>query len=1156
METTPSLLQRYRRDRRKLLKFLLSPSAGYIKELRNSTAGSISLSSIDFDTLSVDYILHSIHQSNGILNISEATRRFTEEARYPVTMDSELGDTYFLVSDPESAGSPPRRAPPPVVANHPSISDLHQSNPHDSLIAQNISVPSNEFKNKYAATQQKLKPLNRVLSLGLPALHTGLSDDDLRESAYEILLTCMAFYGLEIYSFEDQKKDKSSGFLAGLKNKRDKKHLQPQPQSPERHEEVINTIRVQMQISEAMDACVRQTSMQFASRKACGQLDIPQISLGLLNGILKSDFLYEKPYMQWKKRQANILEEVLISANHLITDKQVIETLLAKINNSEEWDNLMSTSERTEVLAAIRQVSLLLSSVNGHFGIQGETCYWATSYHFNIRLYEKLLFGIFDILDEGNFIEGADEFMKLCKLTWSTLGITQKVHNALYGWVLFQQFVLTEEEMLLDHAIIEVQKLLSTESSKGKDEEYINSLICYPECDDSEPEMNLVQAILWSMSYWCGSKLQDYHLHFSQEHGFFAKMLTMALVLGNKNYGSRDENKLTSDALSGPDAVHVKMYVERSVEAAYRRIENTIILESQMERSNALAVLANDVRVIAEKELNVYSPVLCHWYPESAMVAAKLLHQLYGERLKPFLEQVSSLSDEVKLVLPAVGRLERGLSLLFSSTCKEKESQSFSILELDRYQLGKFSRPIILEWVIAQHARILEWTGRALDLEKWEPLSHQQKHSSSAVEVFRIIEETVDQLFALSLPLDITHLQALLSIIFHTLDSYLHKVCSRLVDKHHLYPPVPPLTRYKETVFPVIKKKVVENVLLEEEVNSNLAELTVSKLCIRLNTLQYIQKQMGILEDGIRKSWGSATLSENNRGEEHPEASETVLEYSESVDELFVATFDSLRDTAADAIRRTCEFIGARVVFWDLRDSFLFRLYRGSVESARFETILPNFDSVLNNICGYVDDILRDLVVASICKASLDGYVWVLLDGGPSCAFSDADVKLMDEDLHILKDFFIADGEGLPRSLVENEAQFAHQILNLFSLQTESVIQMLMTASELIPTGVESQKHGHRHVVDARTLVRVLCHKKDKEASQFLKLHYHLPASSDYDDESPLKDSGLKPPMMTDFIRTTSLQWSNNGHDSFKSIKKRLQKVTSEIRHSGSSSHS
>ena len=59
-------------------------------------------------------------------------------------------------------------------------------------------------------------------------------------------------------------------------------------------------------------------------------------------------------------------------------------------------------------------------------------------------------------------------------------------------------------------------------------------------------------------------------------------------------------------------------------------------LGSQMERGNALAVLANDVRVIAEKELNVYSHVLCDWYPESATIAAKRLHQLYGERLVGF----------------------------------------------------------------------------------------------------------------------------------------------------------------------------------------------------------------------------------------------------------------------------------------------------------------------------------------------------------------------------------------------------------------------------------------------------------------------------------------------------------------------------------------
>lgn len=43
-----------------------------------------------------------------------------------------------------------------------------------------------------------------------------------------------------------------------------------------------------------------------------------------------------------------------------------------------------------------------------------------------------------------------------------------------------------------------------------------------------------------------------------------------------------------------------------------------------------------------------------------------------------------------------------------------------------------------------------------------------------------VILQTVDQFFEWSLPMDITHLQALLSIIFHSLDTYLSKVSSQL----------------------------------------------------------------------------------------------------------------------------------------------------------------------------------------------------------------------------------------------------------------------------------------------------------------------------------------------------------------------------------------
>lgn len=65
----------------------------------------------------------------------------------------------------------------------------------------------------------------------------------------------------------------------------------------------------------------------------------------------------------------------------------------------------MSPAQRVEVISSIRQVASKVSSQQGQFGLQSETYYWRASYHLNIRLYEKLLYGMFDILDEGQLIE-------------------------------------------------------------------------------------------------------------------------------------------------------------------------------------------------------------------------------------------------------------------------------------------------------------------------------------------------------------------------------------------------------------------------------------------------------------------------------------------------------------------------------------------------------------------------------------------------------------------------------------------------------------------------------------------------------------------------------------------------------------------------------
>lgn len=65
----------------------------------------------------------------------------------------------------------------------------------------------------------------------------------------------------------------------------------------------------------------------------------------------------------------------------------------------------MPPSERADVLLAMKEVASKIASVPVQFGIHDETCYWTAGYHLNIRIYEKLLFGMFDVLDEGQLIE-------------------------------------------------------------------------------------------------------------------------------------------------------------------------------------------------------------------------------------------------------------------------------------------------------------------------------------------------------------------------------------------------------------------------------------------------------------------------------------------------------------------------------------------------------------------------------------------------------------------------------------------------------------------------------------------------------------------------------------------------------------------------------
>jgi hypothetical protein len=82
--------------------------------------------------------------------------------------------------------------------------------------------------------------------------------------------------------------------------------------------------------------------------------------------------------------------------------------------------------------------------------------------------------------------------------------------------------------------------------------------------------------------------------------------------------------------------------------------------------------------------------------------------------------------------------------------------------------------------------------------------------------------------------------------------------------------------------------------------------------------------------------------------------------------------------------------------------------------------------------------------------------------------------------------------------MVDREARTAMQVLSLFSLSTDELIQRFTAATGVAKPGSRSSlplTTGNWSVSDANTLLRVLCYRCDDTASKFLKKNYHLPKS-------------------------------------------------------------
>ncbi|KAL5675226.1 hypothetical protein ACJX0J_011357, partial [Zea mays] len=903
-------------------------------------------------------------------NASEATRRYFDERRYPIMIGSSSGNSYFLLSRPMPSDSSPKEAAPSIGPQAPvqdnSSSTGQPTEPRDffrdALSTSGIGYDTEDDKLADISPQQVNKV--DILSLGLPRLTTELSDDDIRETAYEVLLASLFVSGK--VHFSEEKREKKHKFLKGRRTKTEGSN--PSPQVEDGYAHILDLTRVQMEISESMDILTKRALRHISLKTVKETLDVPRISLQLLSSVGKLDFPTERLRGQWQKRQANVLEELLLFSASLEYDtSNTLRIVLSKLKSTEDW--VVTVPEgRVEVLTIIERYNTKLCSLTKKFDIKDETYHWTHNYHFNFRLYEKLLCSVFDILEDGQLVEEADEILEITKLTWPILGVTEKLHHIFYAWVLFQKFSQTGEILLLKHASLQIREFRLYHDVK-EIELYTNSFICSVDAYGGNKVLSLVDSVLLKINVWCRRQLGNYHAHYSKNnYSIFEATLNLVLLLVTNS--SEDDFEETmfieSPVGSTPELKLIHLLIVRSIHAAYKQALISSNGRSDSEFKHPLTILANELKAVAEKECTDFSPILNKHYPEAQRVALIFLHMLYGKQLELFLERTDN-SENSKEILAASNNFELFIAQKLYSVYGETVGSSFSNY-LKPYMVGHFSSPLVLQWLHAQHENVLEWTKRTIEIEDWTPLSAHEKQARSVVEVFRIVEETVDQFFNTSLPLEIVHLRSLLIGITRSLEVYLLHMENQQVPGSTLLPSAPVLTRYAESMNPFAKRKLIEPTVPEEKVAMKLNNLAVPKLCVKLNTLQFIRDQLDAIEEGVKQSWVSVLsavrlldyLSCMASGRA---LSESLTSSDESVDELFTI-FDDVRMTAVKITDVILNFIGTRAVFWDMRDSFIFSLYRDSVEGARMQIFIPTIDQVLDQVCDLIVDVLHGINIS------------------------------------------------------------------------------------------------------------------------------------------------------------------------------------------------
>lgn len=941
-----------------------------------------------------------------------------------------------------------------------------------------------------------------ILRSPIGELGGGISLSELRETAYEILIgACRSSTGSKPLTYIPQSERASSTerertassltsspslqrSLTAAAASKVKKALgiksSSNGSSKRRGERrsggtVGEMIRVQMRVSEQTDSRVRRAFLRIAAGQLGRRIESIVVPLELLQQLKPSDFPNQQEFEAFQKRNLKILEAGLLLYPCVPLDKSdTAAQKLKQIIRGTSDNKPLETGKNSEFMQVLRTVVMTLSCRS--FDDQASNmCHWADGFPLNLQIYQILLEACFDVDDETSIIEEVDEVLELIKKTWVILGMSQELHNLCFLWVLFHRYVETGE--IEDDLLFAASNLLAEVENDAK---------TMKDVDYSKVLSSSLSAILG----WSEKKLLTYHDTFSSGNiELMQSVATLAvtsakILVEDISHEYRKKRKEVNVARD-----RVETYIRSSIRTAFAQKMEKINLSKQSSKKQqspipVLSLLAQEVTDLALNEKEIYSPIFKRWNPLSAGVAVATLHGCFANELKQFVARINELTPDAVQVLLAADRLEKQLVQVAVEDAVESDDGGKSIIkEMPPYDTEAVIGTLVKSWIRTRVDRLKEWVDNYLKQEVWNVQANKERVAPSVIEVLRIVDETLEAFFLLPIPMQPALVTELTISLDRCLQHYILKAKSGCGTRKNYLPSLPGLTRCSAGS-KFFKKKDKSQIPMRRRSqvgSTNLDDLFgISQLCVRINSMQRIRSGVDALEKKTityLKSSGSTEVDNKGLG--------TKFELS------IAASFE--------AIHQLCEITSYKIIFHELNHALWDGLYVGDVSSSRIEPFLQELEHYLETIATTVHDRVRTRLITEVMKASFEGFLLVLLAGGPSRSFTQQDSVIIEEDFKFLCDLFWSNGDGLPSEVIGRFAATLKTILTLLRMDTESLIEQFKQA--IVESYGSSAKSrlplppttGEWDVTEPNTLLRVLCHRDDEVAAKFLKKTYSLP---------------------------------------------------------------